>query len=191
MTTFDISQTALLIIDVQMAFAHRDEAGSVRTTPDAEDNIAALLAAFRRAGGRVIHIHHHSHTPGSPFTAGLPGAEVQSFAKPRNGERVYIKHENAAFIGTSLERDLRSAGVDMLVVCGATANHCVETTARMAGNLGFDVHYVRDAVWAYGQTGPDGVTHSPETILSVTLSNLQDEFAEVVLAKDVLQEIDL
>ncbi|MGI9462561.1 MAG: hypothetical protein ACR2OM_01390, partial [Aestuariivirgaceae bacterium] len=32
---------------------------------------------FRAAGGRIIHIHHHSTEKGSPFTAGLPGAEVQ------------------------------------------------------------------------------------------------------------------
>jgi len=33
-----------------------------------------------------------------------------------------------------------------MVVCDATANQCVESTTRMAGNLGFDALYVADGV---------------------------------------------
>ncbi|MGI9462563.1 MAG: isochorismatase family protein, partial [Aestuariivirgaceae bacterium] len=146
----NFANTALLIIDVQMDFAFRAEAGVPRTTPLAEDNIARLLAVFRAAGGRIIHIHHHSTEKGSPFTAGLPGAEVQEFVKPQAGEAVYVKHVNSGFIGTSLESDLRRDGITHLIMCGGTANHCVETTARMGENLGFDVLYLADGVWAYG-----------------------------------------
>ena len=150
------SKTALLVIDVQMAFVHRDARGVPRSTPMAESNIRRLLDTFRKAGGRVLHILHHSREEGSPFVASLPGAVVQEFAKPAPGEAVYIKHVNSAFIGTGLEADLRREGVTHLVLCGATANQCVESTARMAGNFGFDTLYVSDGVWAYGNTGPDG-----------------------------------
>lgn len=184
-----LAQTALLVIDVQMAFVHMDEAGKPRSTPGAEDNIARLLEAFRAAGGRVVHIHHHSHQEGSPFTAGLPGNLVQEFAAPLTGEALYIKHENSSFIGTSLEADLRAAGVEHLVLCGATANQCVETTARMAGNLGFDTLYIADGVWAYGNTGPDGRTHSPDDVLSMSLSNLDGEFATIRTTDEVLAAI--
>jgi nicotinamidase-related amidase len=180
------AQTALLVIDVQMAFVHMDDAGTPRSTPGAESNIARLLAAFREAGGRVVHIHHHSHQDGSPFTAGLPGNLVQEFAKPLAGEVLYVKHVNSSFIGTSLEADMRRAGVEHLVLCGATANQCVETTARMAGNLDFDTLYICDGVWAYGNTGPDGREHSPEDVLSLSLSNLDGEFATIVTTDDVL-----
>ena len=77
-----LSETALMVIDVQMAFVHRDESGVSRTTPMAENNIRRLLDRFRATGGKTIHIHHHSHQKGSPFTAGLPGAVVQAFAEP-------------------------------------------------------------------------------------------------------------
>ena len=66
------STTALLVIDVQMAFVHRDESGAARTTPMAENNIRRLLERFRTAGGKTIHIHHHSHQKGSPFAAAPP-----------------------------------------------------------------------------------------------------------------------
>ena len=180
---------ALLVIDVQMAFTHRDEQGALRSTPMAESNIRRLLEGFRETGAKIVHIHHHSHEAGSPFTAGLPGAVVQEFAKPAPSETTYIKHVSSGFIGTSLEDDLRRAGVEHLVVCGAEANKCVETTARMAGNLGFDTLYVSDGVWAYGNTGPDGRTHSPLEVWSLSLSNLHGEFATVLSTEDVISAL--
>jgi len=181
----DLAKTALLVIDVQMAFVHRDADGAARTTPTAENNIQRLLDRFRSAGDKTVHIHHHSYQEGSPFIAGLPGAEVLEFAAPNGSETVYIKHVNSSFIGTNLEDDLRRDGIEHLVLCGATANQCVETTARMAGNLGFDTLYVADGVWAYGSIGPDGREHKIEDILSITISNLHGEFATVLSTDEV------
>ena len=184
-------KSALLIIDVQEEFARRTELGIPRSTPRAETNIARLLSACRESGIRVIHIHHHSLEPGSGFTAGSPGAVVQDFAKPLSDERVYIKNVNSGFIGTTLEQDLRKLGIQNLILCGATANHCVETTTRMAGNLGFDAFYVSDGVWAYGNTGPDEREHSPEDVLSMSLSNLDGEFAAVVPTDEIFSKFAL
>jgi nicotinamidase-related amidase len=168
-------KTALLVIDVQMAFSYRDDTGGVRSCPQAEQNIGSLLTVFRAQGGKVIHIHHHSKEIDSAFRVGQSGCAPQPFAEPIEGEAVVIKHVNSGFIGTTLEADLRDAGITRLVMCGATANHCVETTTRMAGNLGFDVLYASDAVWAYGATGPDGVVHSAEQVHSMSLCNLDRE----------------
>lgn len=74
---------------------------------------------------------------------------------------------------------------------GGVANFCVETTARMVGNLGFEVLYAFDAVWAYGATGPDGVEHSAEQVHSMSLCNLDGEFAKVMKTQAVLDMIDL
>jgi isochorismate hydrolase len=93
---------------------------------------------------------------------------------------------NSSFIGTSLETDLRAVGVEHMAMCDATANQCVESTTRMAGNLGFDVLYVADGVWDYGNVGPDGREHSPEDVLSLSLSNLHGEFATVLSTEDIL-----
>lgn len=182
-------KTMLLVIDVQMAFAVRDQNGANRSMPGAEANISELLTGFRNAGLPVIHVHHHSRVEGSPFAKGLPGAQVQGFARPAAGEKIVLKGENSAFVATGLEADLRAARVTRLVICGATANHCVETTARMAGNLGFDVDYVADAVWAYDATGPDGTYHSAEDVHSMSLCNLDGEFARVCWTADVLSRL--
>ncbi|MEH6361104.1 MAG: isochorismatase family protein, partial [Amylibacter sp.] len=108
---------------------------------------------------------------------------------PVDDEAVVIKRVNSGFIGTNLEADLREVGITRLVMCGGVANFCVETTARMAGNLGFDVLYASDATWAYGATGPDGVEHSPDEVHSMSLCNLDGEFARVLPTVDILETI--
>ncbi|WP_120502269.1 isochorismatase family protein [Roseovarius sp. EL26] len=183
-------KTALLVIDVQMAFVHDDTAGAERSCRQAEGNIETLLKAFRDRGDKVVHIHHHGSDADDPFNASAPGAVVQPFAAPVNGEAVVIKHVASGFVGTSLEADLRASGIERLVVCGATANHCAESTTRSAGNLGFDTIYTADGVWAYGATGPDGVDHDAEQIHSVTLANLHGEFATVLQTEEVLKTLN-
>ncbi len=185
----NLTETALILIDIQMAFAMRDETGVTRTTPNAESNIAKILGNCRKLGMTVMHAHHHSLDPDSPFRAESPGSLVQAFAAPLAGEAVYIKHVNSAFIGTSLEKDLRESKIRNLLLCGATANHCLETTARMGGNLGFNMLFLSDCVWAYEAQGPDGAAHSAELIYSVTLANLHGEFAHVIKSTDALSLI--
>jgi len=184
--TILVNQCALLIIDVQKAFVQRDQRGDARCNPDAESNISRLLSFFREHKLSIKHIHHHSLTQDSLFRSDLSGAQVQEFVKPMTHEAVYTKNANSGFIGTSLEQDLRANEISSLILCGATANHCVETTTRMAGNLGFNAFFVSDAVWSYDMTGPDGRLHRAADILSMTMANLQDEFAEVVSTEKML-----
>lgn len=184
-----MEQTALLIIDVQDAFNERVLLGHVRNNPDAEANIAHILQAFRQAGLPVFHIHHASIDPSSLFSPEKPGFAVQAFARPLEEERVIIKNVNSSFIGTSLESDLRHKGITKLVITGATSNHCVETTTRMAGNLGFDAHLVRDAIWTFDQMSVDGGLLLADDIHEMTLANLNGEFATISDTDSILAQI--
>ena len=179
-------KTALLVIDVQMALAHEDANGAERSCPQAADNISALLAAFRERGDAVFHVHHHGTDPDDPFYSDAPGAAVQPFAAPVEGEPTLVKHFSSAFAGSTLEADLRAKGIERVVLCGATANHCVESATRAASDLGFDTVYAADAVWAYAVTGPDGVQHSAEQVHSTSLSTLEGEFASVLKTEQIL-----
>ncbi len=99
------------------------------------------------------------------------------------------KQVNSSFIGTDLEERLRRAGISTLVIAGLTTNHCVETTTRMAGNLGFETYLVSDATATFDRRGPDGVLHTAEEIQAMTLTNLHEEFATIVMTEDVLRGV--
>ncbi len=178
--------TALLLIDVQQGF---DEGRwGPRNNPEAEKRIAELLAAWRAAGRPVLHVQHHSLEAGSPLRAELPGSAFKPEAQPRPGEPVFHKHVNSAFIGTHLEAHLRAHGIEELVLAGLTTDHCVSTTARMAGNLGFRVVVVEDATATFDRSGPDGQQLAADLVHKVALASLHGEFATVKSARQLLDE---
>ncbi len=180
---------ALIMIDVQRAFDEWEAAGQRRNNPDASARIADLLQAFRSHGKTVFHIRHESINPSSNFWPMGSGFAVKDEAREISGEVVITKRVNSSFIGTNLEDALRSAGIRQIVICGATTNHCVETTTRMAGNLGFDTYLVRDAAWTFDRVGPDGELHAAEDIHAMTLANLHGEFASIVSTSDVIRAL--
>jgi nicotinamidase-related amidase len=184
------SKTALIVVDVQRAFDEWEAAGKRRNNPEALSRIVELLAAFRAGKTPIFHIRHKSMRPNSSFAPGATGYPVKDEAREIEGERVIVKRVNSAFIGTDLEARLRAAGVKTLVICGATTNHCVETTTRMAGNLGFDTRLVRDATWTFDRIGPDGDAHSAEEIHAMTLANLNGEFARIVSAAEAIAGLE-
>ena len=178
---------ALLVIDVQQGLD--DPRWGERNNPDAERRMAALLAAWRAAKWPVIHVQHMSQHPESPLRAELPGNALKPEVLPRDGEPLFQKTVNSALIGTELEAHLRRRGIEQLVIVGLTTDHCVSTTVRMAGNLGFDVVVVDDATATFERTGPDGTQYSAEQMHRVALASLHGEFARVRSSRDVLAEL--
>lgn len=179
--------TALIVIDVQRAFDH--PSWGRRNNPGAESQVAALLAAWRAARMPVIHIHHRSGREASMFHAGGHGVEVKPEAVPADGEPVLYKDVNSGFIGTDLESRLRGAGLGTVVLAGITTDHCVSTTARMAGNLGFDTVIVSDATATFERTGPDGRRFSAELMHETALASVHGEFAQVADTAGVIAMI--
>ncbi|OCW56394.1 cysteine hydrolase family protein [Hoeflea olei] len=182
--------TALILVDVQKAFLEWEAGGMRRNNPDALANITRLLAAFRRAGAPVIHIRHASREAGSALNPEKPGYAPIDEAREIAGEAVIVKHVNSAFIGTDLEDRLRRDGIATLVIAGITTNHCVETTTRMAGNLGFDARLVGDACYTFDRRGHDGRPETAESIHAMTLSNLNGEFATIETTESLLAALD-
>jgi nicotinamidase-related amidase len=171
--------TALLVIDVQMAFVARREAGHAWGNPAADTKIAALISAFRDKGLPVWHVHHHGTDPRDDFHATAAGAVVQPCAAPLPGEALVIKQTSSAFVNTGLEAGLRTAGIDTLVIAGGAANFCVESTTRMAADLGFGVTLAEDALINFGSRLRDGRRVPAAEVLAMSLANLDGEFAQV------------
>jgi len=176
----------LLVVDVQKGMDVYAKDYN-RNNPDLERNIARLQSAWRESGRPVIHVQHLSTEPNSPLRPGQPGVEIKDEVKPLSGEPVVQKSVSSAFIGTTLEKDLRRRGVTTLVVVGMQTNMCVSTTARMAGNLGFTTYVVSDATATFDNTGPDGKRYGSELLHNVALADLHGEFSTVVDTKTVLE----
>lgn len=175
----------LLLIDVQNGFD--SPYWGKRNNPQAESNMAELLKRWRQTARPVVHVRHMSVEPQSPLRPGQPGNEFKEVVAPMAGERVEEKTVNSAFIGTGLEQYLRQNGYDTLVILGITTDHCVSTSTRMAGNLGFKTFVVADAAVAYDRTGFDGTHFAAERVHAYALASLHGEFATVVNTADVLQ----
>ena len=178
------ANTALIIIDVQDGFD--DPRFGRRNNPDAERKIAELLAAWRSSQRPLFHVRHLSLTPGSVFEKRHPGSALKRIAAPIADEPVICKHVNSAFIGTTLEVDLRARHITDLVITGFTTDHCVSTSIRMAANLGFHVRCVRDATATFERTGISGKHYDAEEIHDVTLASLRDEFAAITDTATIL-----
>lgn len=179
----------LLVVDVQQGFDQFNESLH-RNNPALEGNIARLLESWRGTGRPIIYVQHLSREPQSPLRPDQPGVEIKQAVRPRPGEPVVQKSVNSAFIGTSLEADLRAAGRRTLVITGMQTNLCVSTTARMAGNLGFDTYVVSDATATFDNTGPDGRVFSAELLHDVALADLHGEFATVLGTDEVLRRLE-
>lgn len=181
-------ETALLLIDVQVgvdALEHWGGPTGRRNNPNAEIAMADLLQQWRAAELPVAFTRHDSREAASPLKFALAtGAQKPGF-EPVDGEIVVSKDVNSGFVGTSLEVDLRRIGVHRLVVCGFFTNMCVETTVRMAGNLGFDTYLAHDACATTNRVGLDGTDHEPELVHAMTVANLHGEFCTALTSADL------
>ncbi|MEQ8392916.1 MAG: cysteine hydrolase family protein [Thalassospira sp.] len=176
---------ALILIDWQKGFSDLDYWGQ-RNNPGAEENGAMLLAHWRAKGLPVIHVRHDSTAPQSRLHPDHPGHAFIDFAVPQADEKVYGKFVNSAFIGTTLEADLRARGINQIVLCGISTDHCVNTTTRMGGNLGFDVTIAADACFAFDRKLPDGRVFSADLVHDVALASLNGEFAAVKTVSEII-----
>ena len=175
---FEVSHTALVIIDMQRDFI--EPGGFGQTLGNDVSLLAAIvptvqrvLHAWRQAGGMVVHTRE-SHRPdlmdcppakrlrGAPrlrigdagpmgriLVAGEPGNQIIAALAPVDGEFVIDKPGKGAFHATPLQQLLRQNGVSHLIVMGVTTEVCVQTTLREANDRGYDCLLVEDGTESY------------------------------------------
>ena len=143
-----------------------DDVGLLRRI---EPNVAALVAAARRAGVTVIHTREgyapdHSDVPAMRLernSLGRPGPlgrflirgefghDFIDTMRPEPGELVVDKPGFSAFHRTELAARLAAAGIERLILCGITTQCCVHSTLRAAVDHGYWCLTVADACAAF------------------------------------------
>lgn len=177
--------TALVVVDMQMHMADRTASGRPRCNPQAEDEVAGLLALFRARGLQVFHVFHTDTDPKSLYRKGLPEAEPMPCALPIEGEHVFWKSGSSGFSRTGLDPALRRLGIKRVVMVGAVAAYCIASTTRAGFDLGFQIVLPGDALLGFDLPAHGGGRIDADTALQVTLATLGSDFAKVVRTDEV------
>jgi nicotinamidase-related amidase len=149
----DSQKTALVIIDLQNAIV------GMNTEPHAAgqvlENSRKLAQVFRAQGAPVVYVRvdlndFMKHPVDQPHNLGdkpIPAAasEIAPSAGFQPGDILLTKRHWGAFAGTDLEQQLKSRGIDTVVLTGISTNIGVESTARQGTGLGFAFVLVEDA----------------------------------------------
>jgi nicotinamidase-related amidase len=143
------SQTALLVIDLQKgitSFPTAHPMGPVLA------NAGKLARAFRHKNRPVVLVNVDGQAPGraqqSHKLENLPvdWTEFVPELDRQPHDHVVTKRTWGAFTNTDLDQHLRGLGVTQVVVVGVATCAGVESTARAAHELGYNVTLVSDAV---------------------------------------------
>lgn len=181
------SPCALLVVDLQLGF--EDPSYGERNNPSCEQNVARLIAAWRERHQPVVFVRHESRNADSPLAPGTPGHQ---FKPQLTGEPdlLVTKHVHSAFYGQpDLDHWLQDHGVEAVAICGITTDHCCETTARMASDLGYATAFVLDATHTFDRMTPAGELVTADEVARATAASLHREFAAVLATDEILARI--
>lgn len=127
-------KTALLVIDVQQAL--------IDENPAYRDgfllNLKLLIDAAHTVGTEVIYVRHDGGE-GDVLAYGSDGWQLCSSLAPRESERIFDKRFGSAFRQTGLHDYLKSRGIGRLIVCGMQTEYCIDTSVKVAFELGYEV----------------------------------------------------
>ncbi len=192
-------RTALVVVDMQNAFCHRDGSLSqmgkdTGMCEAAVEPCRSLVVAARQSDVPVIFsrnvyrrdysdrgIMPHEIRPSlkgvSACVIGTWDAALVDELVPGEHDHVFDKNRTSAFYGTGMEAVLRNLDIRTLVVCGVTSSMCVESTVRDAGQRDYRTFVVSDAIGELDRQRHDGAL--------VTMAYM---FAHVVMVHEVLAD---
>ena len=175
---------ALIVIDVQESFRARAGWAQI-ANPKIAEPVNRLVRLARANGDLVVWVLHTQ--PGSQDVFDPAQGHVrllEELEHPHPGEPVLRKTSHNAFTTTNLQQILTEAGVRELIVCGIRTEQCVETTARVGSDLGYQVVFVTDATTTnpVGGLGADAIIERTEAVL-------RDRFARIATVAELEAEL--
>jgi nicotinamidase-related amidase len=147
-TTLD-PKTALIVIDLQKGIVSLPTA---HPTELVVQRAAALAEAFRRRGLPVVLVNVAGVASGRAEQARGMGqlppdwTDLVPALNRQPQDHVVTKRTWGAFTGTDLEQHLKALGVTQIVLAGVATSIGVESTARHAHELGFNITLATDAM---------------------------------------------
>lgn len=182
MMGYNMSDTALLVIDVQDSFRHAPYWSEVDLPPFLERMQTLIDGAMARSIPvlQIFHTDDDEHfSPASGFVKTLAPLVISPMV-------VFHKHRHSAFVGTGLDVWLIRHSIRRLIICGIRTEQCCETTARHASDQGWDVDYVSQATLTFPMTHENGQIFTSTDIKTRTELVLAGRFARIATVEDAL-----
>ncbi len=148
----DPKKTALVLIDLQNGIVGRDT--QPHTAGEVIERSRALAEAFRAKGAPVVYVRvliskvlslPSDEAMNLPKDIPASASEIAESAGMRSGDLLITKRHWGAFAQTELEQELRSRGIETIVLAGIATNFGVESTLRQGTGLGFAFVTIEDA----------------------------------------------
>ena len=177
-----MSRTALINIDTQQSFFHRDYWQDTDFAAF-QQAISTLIAGCEARGVPVVDIFHVADS--GPFSLESGFVTPMPFLQHRAAVTFY-KHVHNAFTDTGLDHWLRSRDINHLIICGIRTEQCCETTARVASDLGYRVTFVSEATLTFPMTHK-GVTLDCNALRHRTEPVLEGRFAAIKTVHEILE----
>ncbi|MCH1884010.1 isochorismatase family protein [Agrococcus sp. ARC_14] len=178
--------TALIVIDAQESFRQHPLWATI-SNPDIVADISRLVEHARAAGDPVVWVLHAEPGSGGVFDPAGGAVRLQPGLEPRDDEPVVVKRSINAFTTTHLAQELTRHGVGRLRLAGIRTEQCVETTARVASDLGYEVEVVIDATATHPLALHDGSGElTPDEVIARTAAALSGRFATITTVAEVL-----
>lgn len=129
-------KSALLVIDIQNLLVKEKPYAIAERLTLWHDS----LVQARQAGIEVIHVRHHDQE----LVKGTADWEIHSTVAPLASEKIFDKTFNSAFKETGLHTYLQENGMEQLIIMGMATNFCIDTTIKVAFELGYKVAVIQD-----------------------------------------------
>ncbi len=179
---------ALLLLDFQREYEREgrlplDGFGAAAHEAD------RLVQAADACGVPVIHVHHvAAQAKAALFDRNSTG--IMPTQKPSMGAHhlKLIKHWPSAFHDTALLQELKQRDIHTVVLAGCMTHNCVDSSARHALHLGFQVLIAGDACATRALPAADGTAIPADVVHRTTLAGLADRHATVMSVKEVVSK---
>lgn len=167
-----MKQTALLLIDIQSSL--------IEDHPDHEQSlihdIQTLLTKARETKMEVIFVRHDDGV-GTTLTKGMTGWDIYEGLQPLPSEKIFDKFYNSAFKETGLQAYLKEKDIQTLIITGLQCEYCIDTTIRVAFELGYQLLVPKGCTSTFSNTylsGEQLVSYYEQTLWNHRFATIVD-----------------
>jgi nicotinamidase-related amidase len=183
--SLDPTTTALVVVDFQNEYF----TGKM-PIPDgkkAMENARRLIRFADEAKIPVFAVQHIAPAGSALFAIDGETVKFHPDMTPRAQDTVLQKKTVSVFASTDLERRLKAANIETVVVAGLMTHACVAGAARDAVPAGFHVVVASDASATRSITRMDGTTVDEKTLHRAALAEIEDTFGDVLTTSQILE----